>query len=255
MAVGISVPSPQAIQGLAHYIHGCRAAQDQYVGPGEQRGDGRGRLPPCAPDGRVAPGRVLVRGLAALPGLGAIAQHGHLEHGVAGQCGQADALVDGIGIFQAHAQRGHERVDDDLVLLDPVIGEEDDDLLGQVDVQVGEGDYGVPVGHGRGGGRLVCPLLRLAQQQTLLRRDVAHRLQDLGVLLLLAATVDYQRGPGRFQDLLYGGRGLLGRGVLLLWVGRDQAQADEVGAPIDPGLGPERRVIDRVAELDLDRQG
>ena len=115
---------------------------------------------------------------------------------------------------------------------------------------------GVVVGHRRGGDGLVVPLLGLAQQQPLLRRDVAHRLQGLGVLLLLPAAVDDQRDLDRRQYLHDGLRGLLGGGVRLLRVGRQQFQADEVRAVLlHPGLGPLRRVLDGVAEELRDRLG
>ncbi len=195
---------------------------------------------------RFAPGReVGLRGPVLLD-LGALLagrdDHRRGQHLVAAQAGQADPLHDGVGVFDAVADRTGHRVHDDLLRLDVHVGQQDVHLLADVDVDGALGDDAVAVGHGRAGDGAVVVLLHPVEQQVLAGAGLRDGLQHFVVLVEMVVAGDDQRHIHRGQHRLDEFDGLLRRAVALFRMRAFEAHADEVGAVFfDADLGHLRR--------------
>ena len=214
--------------------------QHDDVGAGFEHGQ-RGRdLPGLAAQRQRAPGGGHALGHARLllpPRLLAeVADHRLLGHGVAHQRGQAQALHDRVGVLDAVAQRARVGVHEHAVERQPHVADENVELLGEIDVDGGEGDDEMAVAEGGRDDRAVVLLFAQTQRQPLALGGLGDRHEHLVVFFGHAGAVDDQGHAHGAQHRLHGGHAVLGRGVTELGVGAAQAQGDQVGAGLD-GLG------------------
>ena len=176
LAVGVGQELEDLETGESHGAHLCRRRarrraarrhaseglgmpQHQHVGAREQQRKGRRDLPVdaarVARRPRAAPSREASWPPSAFQASSPTRQMtGQLSIASPAEGGEPDALHHRVGVLEAVAEAAGERVDEHAVEVDARVGEQDVELLGDVDVDRALGDHGVAVGHG--GGRRWC---------------------------------------------------------------------------------------------------
>ena len=139
--------------------------------------------------------------LFRLPGLIAGIHHQReLGHDIPLKCCDPQSFHHRVPILDAVAQCARGRVHQDPFVRQTHVGDEDDELFGQVDIHGGAAHHEVIVGHRGCNDGAVVAVFAESQHQPLSLGGVGHRNEELVVHFRLTRSLHDQGQPRALQD-------------------------------------------------------